>query len=365
MFQNNYCIIMAGGIGSRFWPRSRNSCPKQFLDILDTGRTFLQQTFDRFAKIIPRENILIVTGVPYKDLVMEQLPGIDPSQVLLEPLRRNTAPCIAYATYKILQRNPNATVVVAPSDHLILNEIDFLQVIQSGLHFAAANDFLITLGIKPTRPETNYGYIQMNPADKRPSDNQMAFRVKTFTEKPNAELAKVFVESGEFFWNSGIFIWNLQAIKQALKVHLPDISILFENGSEKYYTPAETAFIQKAYSECPNISIDYGIMEKAKNVYMFAADVGWSDLGTWQSLYMQQPKDAFNNVSDTKSVLFYDVSNSLVASKNKEKLIVLRGLDDYLIIDSDNVLLIHPKGDEEGFKQVVKDLDLGKNEKYM
>ncbi len=356
---------MAGGIGSRFWPMSRISRPKQFLDILGTGRTFLQQTFDRFAKIIPHQNILIVTGTAYKDLVLEQLPNIDPSQILLEPLRRNTAPCIAYATYKIRQKNPDATVVVAPSDHLILNEVEFLQVIQSGLNCATQGKDLVTLGIKPTRPETNYGYIQINSNDKQVCNKQTAYRVKTFTEKPNAELAKVFVESGEFYWNSGIFIWNLEIIQQALKEYLPDVSTLFEAGADKYYTPGEEAFIQKAYSECPNISIDYGIMEKATNVYMFSADVGWSDLGTWQSLYIQQTKDSFQNVVDTKNVMFYEVANSLVASKNKEKLIVLRGLDNYLVVDTDNVLLVCPKNEEEGFKQIIKDIDLKKDSRYI
>ena len=356
---------MAGGIGSRFWPMSRNSQPKQFLDILDTGRSFLQQTFERFAKIIPRENILIVTGAIYEDLVFEQIPEIDPAQVLLEPLRRNTAPCIAYATYKIQQKNPNATMMVAPSDHLILNEVEFLQVIQNGLKWASEGKDLVTLGIKPTRPETNYGYIQVNVADRQAGNIQSAYRVKTFTEKPNAELAKVFMESGEFFWNSGIFIWHIQTIQQALKQHLSDIASIFESGKDVYYTPEETAFIQKAYPECPNISIDYGLMEKASNVYMFSADVGWSDLGTWQSLYSQQSKDQYQNVVDTQNIMLYEVANSLVLSKDKDKLMVLRGLDNYLVVDTDNVLLICPKNEEEGFKQIIKDIDLKKDDRYI
>jgi len=361
--KNQYCVIMAGGVGSRFWPMSRDSRPKQFLDILGNGKSFLQETFDRFAKIIPKENILIVTGINYKALVEEHLPDIHPSQILAEPMRRNTAPCIAYATYKIISQNPEASIVVAPSDHFIDKEDDFLQLIQSGLEFASRNDNLITIGIEPSRPETNYGYIQINTAEEQNIGKHKVSRVKTFTEKPNLELAKIFMKSGEFLWNSGIFVWNAKTIRDALKEHLPDVANLFEKGLSKYNTDQETDFITKAYAQCQGISIDYGVMEKAQNVFCFSGNFGWSDLGTWCSLYAHKSKDAQGNVIDAETML-YDVSNSVIESSSKKKLIVLRGLENYLIIDSDDVLLICPK-DEEVFKEVVKDVPVKKGSQYL
>ncbi len=362
MTNNQYCIIMAGGIGSRFWPMSRESHPKQFLDILGSGKSFLQETFDRFAKIIPPENILIVTGSNYAALVQEQLPAIKP--ILAEPMRRNTAPCIAYAAYKIYSQNPNATMVVTPSDHYIANEQDFLQVMQNGLSFAANNDALITIGIKPTRPETNYGYIQINVGEEQDLGKQKVYKVKTFTEKPNTELAKVFVKSGEFLWNSGIFIWNAKSICNALTHHLPEVASLFEKGLPVYNTAQEAAFIADTYAECQSISIDYGVMEKANNVYCFSANFGWSDLGTWISLYAHKKKDKDENVTDAPENMLYDVSKSIVVSANKEKLIVIRGLENYLVVDSDDVLLICPNEDET-FKAIVKDIPVKKGNKYM
>jgi mannose-1-phosphate guanylyltransferase len=363
---NQYCIIMAGGVGSRFWPVSREARPKQFLNILGNGKSFLQETFERFAKIIPKENILIVTGANYVPLVQEQLPDIHPMQILGEPIRRNTAPCIAYAAYKILNRNPHATMVVTPADHHIANEQDFLQVIRDGLHFAAGNDALITIGIKPTRPETNYGYIQVNTGETVRSGAQNAYLVKTFTEKPNAELAEVFVNSGEFLWNSGIFIWNVNTICRALKTCLPETAALFEKGAEAYDTDAETKFIAKTYAQCDSISIDYGLMEKAGNVYCFAADFGWSDLGTWISLYVHKEKeqDPDGNVVDAPEHMFYNVSNSLVVVSDKRKLVVLYGLENYLVVDSGDVLLVCPKEDEP-FKAIVKDVPVKKGNGYM
>ncbi|MDR3132753.1 MAG: mannose-1-phosphate guanylyltransferase [Prevotellaceae bacterium] len=361
---NQYCIIMAGGVGSRFWPVSRELRPKQFLDILGDGESFLQKTVGRFAKIIPKENIFIVTGANYAALTQKQLPGFRPEQILSEPLRRNTAPCIAYAAYKILNRNPNATMVVTPADAHIANEEDFLQVIQNGLSLAANNDALMTIGLKPSRPETNYGYIQINKGETLNVGAQKVYRVKTFTEKPNAELAKVFVESGEFLWNSGIFIWNVKAVCHALATYLPDMASLFEKGSSAYNTGDETAFIAQTYAQCPNISIDYGIMEKAENVYCFAANFGWSDLGTWLSLYAHKDKDRHGNVIDAPENMFYNVSNSLVVTSNKQKLIVLHGLKNYLVVDSDDVLLVCPNEDEP-FKAIVKDVPVKKGDKYM
>ena len=361
---NQYCIIMAGGVGSRFWPVSRESRPKQFLDILGAGKSFLQQTVERFTRIIPKENILIVTGANYAALTQEQLPDFRPEQILCEPLRRNTAPCIAYAAYKILKRNPHATMVVTPADHHIVNEADFLQVMQSGLRLAADNEALITVGLRPARPETNYGYIQINTGETLNMDAQKVYRVKTFTEKPNAELAKVFVESGEFLWNSGIFIWNVNAICRALATYLPDVAILFEKGSAAYDTGEETAFIAQTYAHCPSISIDYGIMEKAENVYCFAANFGWSDLGTWLSLYVHKDKDKHGNVIDAPENMLYNVSNSVVITSDRQKLIVLHGLKNYLVVDSEDVLLICPNEDEP-FKAIVKDVPVKKGDKYM
>ena len=355
MNKNYYGVIMAGGIGSRFWPKSRNARPKQFLDILGIGKSFLQQTFDRFAAVIPRENIFIVTGSSYVSMVNEQIPGLESYQILAEPDRRNTAPCVAYATYKILEKTPEATVIVTPSDHLILNEGEFLRVIQQAMAFASSGNSLVTIGIKPTRPETGYGYIQMNlpakPAEGKP------FKVKTFTEKPPLELAKVFVESGEFFWNSGIFAWSLSAIREALHRLLPEVDSLFQKGSGIYNTPEETDFIRKVYAGCRNVSIDYGIMEKADNVYAFPGDFGWSDLGTWESLYLQREKDAHGNLIDAAQVLLQKVSDSAITVSDKRKLAVIEGLSHYLVVDTDDVLLICPRNDEEHLKEIMKEAD--------
>ncbi|MDR0296256.1 MAG: mannose-1-phosphate guanylyltransferase [Prevotellaceae bacterium] len=356
MNTNFYCVIMAGGIGSRFWPISRNLRPKQFLDILGTGKTFLQETFNRFAKILPKENILIVTGSQHTDLVNEQLPSIAPSQIVPEPSRCNTAPCIAYATYKILEKNPNATIVVAPSDHLIINEAEFLNIINKALEFATANNSLVTLGIKPTRPETGYGYIQLQHSGKKVTMGE-AYKVKTFTEKPNFELAKVFIESGEFFWNSGLFVWKAKTILTALENLLPEVNSLFEQGIGKYNKAEESEFIKKVYNECRSVSIDYGVMEKADNVYAFPCDFGWSDLGTWESLYLQWDKDAQNNMVDVRQVILNKVSNSSIEISKKEKLVVIEGLDNYLIVDTDDVLLICPRNNEEGIKQIMKGIE--------
>lgn len=346
---------MAGGIGSRFWPKSRHAQPKQFLDILGVGKSFLQQTFDRFASVIPRENILIITGSAYVATVNEQIPGLAPHQVIAEPDRRNTAPCIAYATCKILAGTPEATVIVTPSDHLILNEAEFLQTAQQAMDFATSNNVLITIGIKPTRPETGYGYIQMSKPAKH-VDGQ-PFKVKTFTEKPPLELAKVFVKSGEFFWNSGIFVWSLTAIRQALQTLLPEVNSLFQKGTGIYNTPGETEFIQKVYAECRNVSIDYGVMEKAGNVYAFPGDFGWSDLGTWESLYLQREKDAHGNLIDAAQVELHNVSSTAITISDKRKLAVIEGLANYLVVDTDDVLLICPRNKEDYLKQVMQRID--------
>lgn len=339
MNANQYCIIMAGGIGARFWPLSRQSRPKQFMDILGTGRTFLQQTFDRFKKILPVENIYVVTNSLYEKMVLEQIPDIFPANILLEPLRKNTAPCIAYASYRIQKENPDASVVVAPSDHLIIREEEFLNVVQRGLEFVSKNKALLTLGIKPSRPETGYGYIQVN-GDKEGEVNHGEFReVKAFTEKPDYALAKVFYESGEFYWNSGIFFWSLPSIIEALETYLPEISSLFVEGKTVYGTSEEGNFIADVYSRCKNISIDYGIMEKADNVYVLCSDFGWSDIGTWGSLHEHQKKDENGNAISGDAVFGYNLSDCLIRMP-KNKLTVIEGLQGYIVVESDDILLI-------------------------
>jgi mannose-1-phosphate guanylyltransferase len=365
MNKKNFCIIMAGGIGSRFWPLSRSQKPKQFLDILGTGKTLIQQTFDRFSQIIPKENILIVTNEEYGEIVLAQLPGIGKEQVLLEPMRRNTAPCIAYANYKIHEIDSEASIVVAPSDHLILKEQDFLNVVKKGLDFVAQNDALLTLGIQPSRPETGYGYIQINGQKEGEIVVNQSFRkVKTFTEKPDLKMAKVFLESGDFFWNSGIFFWSLKSISNAFGKYLQEVDSLFKEGAGIYNTPGEHDFISDTYPKCKNISIDYGIMEKAENVHVLCADFGWSDLGTWGSLYDMSSKDKSGNAVQGKNVFSYDTTNCIINLPN-DKLAVIQGLCDCIVVDSDNILLICRKEDEQKIKQFVNDVRLEKGDDFV
>jgi mannose-1-phosphate guanylyltransferase len=355
--KNNYCIIMAGGIGSRFWPFSRNNRPKQFLDFFGTGRSLLQMTFDRFSRLMPVENILIVSNILYRDLILEQLPEIKPSQVLLEPNRRNTAPCIAYAVNRIKSMTDKANIVVAPSDHLIMKEIDFIDAIKTGLDFVEKNDSLLTLGIKPSRPETGYGYIQIDEGDTN------LRKVKTFTEKPNAELAQIFFETGEFFWNSGIFLWNLQTIDHAFHSLLPEVALKFDGGKDVYNTADEQKFIDEMYATCPNISIDYGIMEKAANVHVLCSDFGWTDLGTWGSLYEMSEKDVDANVTLKCKTMFYESKNNIVALP-PDKLAVIQELDGYIVAESDNVLLICKLEDEQRIRQFVNDVNVNQNGQF-
>ena len=357
--KDNYCVIMGGGIGSRFWPFSRKTLPKQFLDFFGTGRSLLQQTFDRFSKIVPVENILIVTNDMYADLARFQLPEISPEQILLEPTRRNTAPCIAWASYHIRALNPNANVVVAPSDHLILKEGEFLDAIQRGLDFVTHSDKLLTLGIKPNRPETGYGYIQIAEQEA-----ENFYKVKTFTEKPELELAKVFIESGEFYWNSGLFIWNINSIIKAGEKLLPELSSVLNSGAHVYGTPEEKAFINENFPACPNISIDIGVMEKADNVYVSLGDFGWSDLGTWGSLYDLSPKDNEGNVVLKGESLIYNSKNNIVALP-KGKLAVIDGLEGYLVAESENVLLICKKDEEHSIRKYVNDTQLKLGDEYV
>jgi len=355
---------MAGGIGSRFWPMSRTEKPKQFLDILGTGQTLLELTYDRFRKIIPKENILIVTNKDYGPLVSEQLPKLPESNILLEPARRNTAPCIAYASYKIKERNENARMVVAPSDHMILKQEKFIKVVQDGLNFVKDVESLLTIGIPPSRPETGYGYIQANGPSQAGTKYRNLKKVKTFTEKPDLKLAKVFHESGEFFWNSGIFFWSVKTILNAFSQYIPDLYSVFSDGSGKYDTNKETTFINSAYSDCKNISIDYGIMEKADNVCVITADFGWSDLGTWGSLHDQLKRDRKKNVLIGKEVMTYDVKGCLVNAPDN-KLVVLQGLEDYIIVETDDVLLVCRMEDEQRIRNMVNDIRLQKGDDFI
>lgn len=352
MNNNNFVLIMAGGIGSRFWPISRTAFPKQFIDILGTGKTLIQHTYDRFLKIVPKENIFIVTNEAYAGLVKQQLPDLMDHQILGEPIMRNTAPCIAYGCHKISQLNPDACIVVAPSDHLIVDTEGFVNYINHSLKTASENDCLITLGIKPSRPDTGYGYIQFNSSTL----NDDFYKVKTFTEKPNLELAKTFVQSGEFLWNAGIFVWSAKNILKAFTSYLPEINDIFKEGEAVFNTPTEKEFIQSAYYQCTNISIDYGIMEKADNVYVLPSEFGWSDLGTWASVYDLADKDYVGNaVIPSKKVMMFDSSNCMV-NMPEDKLVIIQGLHDFIVVEDNNTLLICPRDEEQNVKKVVAEV---------
>jgi len=359
---NRYVIIMAGGVGSRFWPLSRQYKPKQFLDILGTGESLLQQTFRRFADICPVENIFIVTGAEQKNLVLEQL-DIKPSNVMGEPFRRNTAPCIAYGTFRIVKENPDAIVIVTPADHHILKEDIFRDEMARCYDFAKSHDALVTLGIKPDRPETGYGYIQADR--KKPvMEFDRLLKVKTFTEKPDLELARVFLESGDFYWNSGIFIWHSKTILEAFEKYMPETYSVFDEGRDLYGTRQEKGFIGKAYSECRSTSIDYGIMEKAENVYVMCTDIGWSDLGTWGSLYEHTAHDAKGNATVTGDVFSYDTHDNIF-NVSPGKIAVIQGLKDYIVVDSDDVLLVVKKEEEQNIKKYLEDVMKKTKDKFL
>ncbi|MBT3418086.1 MAG: NTP transferase domain-containing protein [Flavobacteriales bacterium] len=353
MINNNYAIIMAGGIGSRFWPMSTSKIPKQFLDVLGNGETLLQQAFRRLSKICPPSQILIVTNTDYKDICKKQLPNIKEQNILCEPARRNTAPCIAYASFKIQHENRDANIIVAPSDHLVTNEDEFERIVKECLEVSAQKDYLITLGIKPSRPETGYGYIQFS--EKCCKENETLRKVKTFTEKPNLEIAQQFLDSGDFLWNSGMFIWSVSSIVLSIEKLLPEMYEVFLEGKELYNTDDEIDFINRVFPTCKNISIDYGIMEKSKNVFVYPSDFGWSDLGTWGSLENHIEADEFNNTLISKQVLLYDSENNIVKLP-KEKVAVIQGMDGYIIVDTKEALLICKKEEEQKIKQFVADI---------
>jgi len=348
---NNYCIIMAGGIGSRFWPLSKDNYPKQFLDILGTGKSFIRSTYERFSPVIPDENFLVVTNKAYKQLVLEHLPMLKPDQVLCEPARRNTAPCIAYAAYHIQSQCANANIVVTPADHLVTNEVEFQRIIQLGFDFLAKNqNALMTIGIKPSRPETGYGYIQCGVK----SVELGVEKVEMFKEKPDYETAVKFVNEGNYLWNSGIFLWTLDGIMQAFKRYLPDMVEVFEKGKNQFGTPDEQSFIDAHFIESPNISIDYGVMEKSPDTFTIPADFGWSDIGTWGSLFTHANKDANGNALRGK-VVSVDNRNTIINIEEGTEAVV-EGLEDYLVAYRDHSLLVCKLHDEQQIKVWIEGL---------
>lgn len=351
---------MAGGIGSRFWPVSRLDFPKQFLDILNVGKTLIQSTYDRFAQYIPVENIYVVTSIQYKNIIIEQLPLLRHENILCEPSRKNTAPCVAYVSYKIHQLNPNGNLICAPADHLIHDETSFRKVTLEALEFTEKNNALITLGIKPLSPNTGYGYIQR----EQYAVNDNIYKVKTFTEKPDTELAKKFIISGDFLWNAGIFVWRTESIIKAFEKYLPEIHEVFDGVKKELVTDGEQAAIDLIYPLCVNISIDYGILEKADNVYVIPSEFGWSDLGTWGSAYENLDKDNMENAVAGDHVILFDSTKNVVHSQNK-KLVVLQGLDDYIVVDTEDVLLVCKKEKEQHIKEYVAEVKRNKGEQFL
>lgn len=358
--ENTYVAIMAGGIGSRFWPLSRVNYPKQFLDVLGIGKTLIQQTFDRFAKLVPVENIYVVTANEYLDITQKQLPQLPKENILGEPFRKNTAPCIAYISFKLQEINPNASLIVAPADHLILYEDRFLEVCEDALDFVNHFNALVTIGITPTYANTGYGYIQHEPVQAIPS----VYKVKTFTEKPNKELAQTFLASGDFLWNSGIFVWKIKNGIEAFQKHLPEMYEVFHSEKEKLNSDEEKQVLESIYPQCASISIDFGVMEKADNVYVIPASFGWSDLGTWNSAWENMEKDYFENAVAGKNVIVFDTNKTVVHVPN-DKLVVLQGLDDYIVVDTKDVLLICQKDKEQEIKEYVAEVKRNKGDKYL
>lgn len=354
MNKNLYAVLMAGGVGSRFWPVSTSEFPKQFHDMLGTGETLIQKTFGRLSQLIPRENILILTNACYKDLVLEQLPQVSEEQLVLEPAMRNTAPCILYATLKIKKMNPNASMVVAPSDHWIEDEVQFIDNLRHAFEFSELNQSLMTLGIIPTFPNTGYGYIEYDKLDTR-----TVKKVKQFREKPNYATAKEFINSRNFLWNAGIFIWSVETIEKAFKNFQPEMYNLFMSGYDSYNTDKEADFINENYIKADDISIDYAVMENADNVHVLPATFDWNDLGTWGSLYDKLPKDSQSNAVVNADLFIENGSNNIVRS-NPGKKVVIDGLDDYIIVDKDDVLLIYPKKKEQDIKQIVAKINAKK-----
>jgi len=352
---------MAGGIGSRFWPKSRASYPKQFLDILNTGKSLIQWTFERYASFIPKENIYVVTSDEYKDIVADQLPEIPVENILCEPSRKNTAPCVAYIAFKLAQKDPEAAMVVAPSDHMILDGETFTKIATKALDFVSSNPAFITLGIKPSNPNTGYGYIQHEMTNSGVDD---IYKVKTFTEKPNLELAKTFISSGDFLWNAGIFVWKAKDVVDAFKTHQSETFDLFDYEKANFNTPAEKEAIDRIYPLCTNVSIDFAIMEKASNVFVIPSSFGWSDLGTWTSAYDNLEKDYLGNAVTSNNVIIIDSTKCMVSAPH-DKLIVLQGMDDFIVIDTPDALLICKKEKEQAIKEYVAEVKRSKGDMYL
>ena len=352
-YNNNHLVIMAGGVGSRFWPMSTTEKPKQFIDVLGVGRSLLQLTFDRFKGICSPENVWVVTNRSYKDLVLEQLPEIPVTNILCEPCRRNTAPCIAYVSWRIKSKDRNANIVVTPSDHIVTNCEEFKRVISQCLKFTSETDAIITLGMKPTRPETGYGYIQADLSSCSPRNKEI-FRVDSFREKPDLETAKKYIQNKSYFWNAGIFIWSVNTIVNAFRIYQPAISKIFESLQPVYGTPKEQEEIDLRFPECENISVDYAIMEKAEEIFVCPADFGWSDLGTWGSLLVQTKKDLYGNGVIGENVSLFDTHNCIVHTLDKKR-VVIQGLDGYIVADDGNKLLICKLSEEQRIKQFSSD----------
>jgi mannose-1-phosphate guanylyltransferase len=360
MRKNNYVAIMAGGIGSRFWPMSRTSMPKQFLDILNSGRTLIQSTYDRFAQFIPKENIYVVTSDQYEEIVARQLPELSRENILTEPSRKNTAPCVAYIAYKLNQLNPKSNLICAPADHLVRDVTSFIKASLEALDFTEKHKAILTMGIKPSHPNTGYGYIQYD--QQGVTDN--VYKVKTFTEKPDIDLAKTFLASGDFLWNSGIFIWQTKNIIDAFEKFLPEMHELFDAAKDKFNTPQEITAIDTIYPQCVNISIDYGIIEKADNVYVIPSSFGWSDLGTWGSAYENLEKDYLDNAVAGNNVIVFDATKNIIHSDNK-KLLLIQGLEDFIVVDTPDALLICKKEKEQEIKNYLSEIKKNSGEKYL
>ena len=360
MNKHHYVAVMAGGIGSRFWPMSRTDYPKQFLDILGTGKTLIQETFERYSKVVPADNIYIVTSHEYTSIVKEQLPQVKEANILAEPSRKNTAPCIAYIAFKLAQKDPKAVMIAAPADNLILETSEFVATAKKALDFVDHINALVTIGVKPTYPNTGYGYIQHETAEAAPG----VYKVKTFTEKPNLELAKTFISSGDFLWNAGIFTWKVKNVLAAYEKYLPEIYDVFAAEKDKFNTPEEKKAIESIYPQCTNISVDFGVMEKADNVYLITATFGWSDLGTWNSAWENKEKDYFGNAVVGKNVMIVDANNCIVHVPD-HKLVLLQGLKDYIVVDTKDVLLICKKDKEQEIKDYVAEVKRNKGDKYL
>jgi mannose-1-phosphate guanylyltransferase len=357
---NNYVAIMAGGIGSRFWPVSRTDYPKQFLDLLGTGRSLIQWTYHRYRQICPKENIYIITNQSYMDTLKQQIPEVSDENIISEPSRKNTAPCAAYFAHKIMAMNPKANIIMTPADHLIMDERAFERTCYEALDFVGHHDALLTLGVKPTRPDTGYGYIQYDAGDEIDG----VYRVRTFTEKPSLELARTFLKSGDFLWNSGIFAWNVKTVMEALEKYLPEMNEVFQQAKAVYNTPREHDVIAQLYPQCNNISIDYGIMEKAKNVYVIPSYFGWSDLGTWESAYENSGKDYLGNAVYGDNVMIIDASECMVKAPDN-KLVVLQGLEKFIVVDTPDVLLVCERSREQQIKEYVAEVKRNKGEKFL